>query len=173
MKPEQGSERIRGIDPRSLNRAVEMLRQGGVVAYPTETFYGLGCLADNTEAVERIFRIKGREEDKPLPLIVADEEMAFEVARTGGTGAAALAPDLAKVFWPGPLTLVLRAGRDFPKGVAPQGKIALRVSSHPTAQALARNLDNPLVSTSANTSGQAPAVLAIQVAETWPRTRRI
>lgn len=156
---------IQEADIRGLNQAVEILRQGGVVAYPTETFYGLGCRADLESAVERIFEIKGREGDKPLPLIVADEEMAAEVARMSGAGSETLAPDLAKVFWPGPLTLILPARREFPRGIAPRGTIALRVSAHPLARALSRNLDQPLVSTSANPSGQPPAVLAIQVEE--------
>ena len=165
MSQRDSSGLIVPANAKGISRAVEILRQGGVVAYPTETFYGLGCRADLDRAVERIFQIKGRQEDKPLPLIVADEEMAGEVARMEGPGPAALALDLAKIFWPGPLTLLLEARTAFPPGVAPQGRIALRVSSHPVAQALARGLNRPLISTSANPSGRPPALLAEQAAE--------
>ncbi len=165
MKPGSDFAIVAGTDPRSLDRAVALLLEGGVIAYPTETFYGLGCLAEADAAVERIFRIKGREGDKPLPLIVADQEAAYEVAGTGDPGSAALYADLARAFWPGPLTLLLEAKRFFPPGIAPQAKIALRVSAHPVARALARGLERPLVATSANRSGRPPAVLAAQVAE--------
>jgi len=146
--------------PRSLTRAVQVLAKGGVIAYPTETLYGLGGPAYDPSAVARVFRIKGREATKPLPLIVADPEMAAEVAVMSGP-----ARDLAGLFWPGPLTLVLRARKTFPAGVSPGGRLALRVSSHPVAQALARRLAEPLISTSANRSGRPGPVLADQVAQ--------
>ena len=157
---------IQEADVRGFSRAVEILRQGGVVAYPTETFYGLGCRADLESAVERIFQIKGRgDEQAPAP----DRGRRGDGGRGGLDERARLRgpgpPTLARVFWPGPLTLLLPARKPFPKGVAPRGKIALRVSAHPLARALSRNLNLPLVSTSANLSGQPPAVLALQVEE--------
>ena len=146
--------------PHSQARAAEILARGGVIGYPTETLYGLGGSALDQAAVERVFRIKGRGPDKPLPLIVADPEMAAEAAVMTGP-----ALDLAGLFWPGPLTLILMARRPFPAGVVKEGKVGLRVSSHPVAQGLARRLAGPLISTSANPSGRPGPVLADQVAQ--------
>ncbi len=146
-------------DSKSIARAVELLRSGGVVAFPTETLYGLGCSAANRNAVERIFRIKGRGEDKPLPLVVADERAAQALAIL-----APAARPLTARFWPGPLTLILKSRRDLPAGVAPEGKLAIRVSPHPVASALAKGLGGALVATSANKTGAPPPVTADEAA---------
>lgn len=130
-----------------------------MIAYPTETLYGLGG-PPTKEVVRRVFEIKGRPEDKPLPLIVADEEMAQETALIPAVGL-----ELAKIFWPGPLTLVLTAKPGLPEGVVREGKVALRVSSHDLAQALSRHLNAPLISTSANRSGRPGLITSDRVQE--------
>ena len=145
-------------DADSINEAVGVLREGGVIAYPTETLYGLGGLAAREEVVRRVLAIKNRGPEKPLPLIVADEEAAQENAEMN-----ALAEELARLFWPGPLTMILKARRPFPQGAALAGKIALRVSSHPVAQTLARRLDEAILATSANPTGQPGTILASEV----------
>jgi len=144
---------VRPADPESVALAVEIMLRGGVIAFATETLYGLGGSGLSEAAVARVFRIKGRGRERPLPLIVADLEAAAAAAELDPLGRR-----LARRFWPGPLTLILKARRAFPAGVAREGKIALRVSSHPLAGELAGRLAAPLIATSANLTGQ-PAPL--------------
>lgn len=148
MTVQASSPLIVGPTEANLGRAVDLLRRGGVVAYPTETLYGLGGRADSEEAIARIYRIKGRAETKPLPLIAADIGQVDRVAVLAGK-----ARELAEKHWPGPLTLILPASVPLPRGVDPAGKIAVRVSPQPIAAALAAGLPCPLISTSANASG--------------------
>jgi len=146
----------------SMDRAVAsegerlgaVLRGGGVVAYPTETFYGLGALARDPAALERLARAKGRPEGKPLPLVAADAGMVQEVAELEG-----LARRLADRFWPGPLTLVLPARPGLPDAITGgSGTVGIRVPGSEVARALCRAAGGPIVSTSANPSGGAPPV---------------
>jgi L-threonylcarbamoyladenylate synthase len=143
------------IDPgkpeaEKLARAVRVLCEGGVVAFPTETFYGLGADARNETAVEQIFRIKGRNFRNPISVIVADDREVIPLVEE----IPAAAQILMKTFWPGPLTLVFRASSSvLPRLTADTGKIGIRVSSHPLARLLARGLGGPLTATSANLSG--------------------
>lgn len=133
-----------------LAEAVRVLKRGGVIAFPTETSYGLGCDPLNERAVKKIFNIKSRDAVKSLPLIA---NSVTQVKR-----AAKLAPEVerfAREYWPGPLTLALPARERFAPGVAKDGEIAIRVSGHPLARALARKLDRPIVATSLNLSGEA------------------
>lgn len=120
--------------------AAKVLRAGGVIAYPTETVYGLGCDPRNAKAVARIFRMKGREKRKPFLLVAASIGQVRRVAMLRGA-----ASRVAERYWPGPLTLVLPTKR---------GEIAIRVSSSPVAKAIARRFGHPIVSTSANRSGE-------------------
>ncbi|NCD25991.1 MAG: threonylcarbamoyl-AMP synthase [Deltaproteobacteria bacterium] len=155
------------------------LRRGELVIYPTETFYALGCLATLPKAVERVFYLKDRPLDKPLPLILADWDM---VARFTRLDQAALA--LAQVFWPGPLSIVtpvVAAVCSLAKDGF--GRSAVRMTPHPLARALCRAAGAPLVSSSANKSGQAavadPHVLDVELAQSvlvldarpWPEGR--
>jgi L-threonylcarbamoyladenylate synthase len=132
--------------------AAAVLRRGGLVAYPTETFYGLGALAGDPGALERLARAKLRPEGKPLPLLAADSAQVLEVARLDG-----LAARLAARFWPGPLTLVLPALPGLDAAVtAGSGTVAVRVPGSELARALARQAGGAIVSTSANLSGEPP-----------------
>lgn len=137
-----------------LAEAIDALRAGELVVYPTETFYGLGADPLSPDALERLFALKRREPDKPVALIAADSASAFALARA--------IPDtarrLAEVFWPGPLTLVLPARDGFPPALlGPDGGIGVRVSPHPAARALAAGLGHPITATSANLAGKPPA----------------
>jgi L-threonylcarbamoyladenylate synthase len=124
-----------------------------VVIYPTETFYALGAAACLETAVSRVFELKGRDFDKPLPLIAADLPAALNAASRWPESASLL----SRVFWPGPLSLVVPACPFVPPILhAGTGKIALRVSSHPVASLLAKLSGGLIISTSANISG-APA----------------
>ncbi len=138
-------------DAAGIERAAGVVLEGGVVAFPTETFYGLAADARNETALQKIFRVKGREKRKPLLLLIADQ--------TWLTGLVKEIPPAARMlmdrFWPGPLTLVFAAGPDLsPLLTARTGKIGLRVSSHPVAQSLVQQVGRPITATSANLSGQ-------------------
>jgi len=145
-----------------LDQAVQILMQGGVVAYPTETFYGLGVDAKNEKAVERLFSIKGRDFRNPVPVIIGDVSGLDQAV----TEIPAVGRELIGRFWPGPLTLIFEASPIIPSRLtAGTGKIGIRVSSHPIARLLARKLGSPLTSTSANRSGQRECITAREVLE--------
>ena len=137
-------------DDAPLAKAGEILRAGGVLAFPTETFYGLGADARQEAAVEKIFRLKGRAVQNPISVIVdSDREIIPLVVEFP-----AVAQILMDKFWPGALTIVFAASPVvLPRLTAGTGKIGLRVSSHPVARIIAKLLAGPLTATSANLSG--------------------
>jgi L-threonylcarbamoyladenylate synthase len=145
--------------PENFTEAVTALHSGELAVFPTETFYGIGADPMQSGALARIVRVKGRDPDKPIALIAADQLAAFAVAREVPDGALVL----AETFWPGPLTLVLpaRAGVD-PALIGPGGGIGVRVSPHPIASALARAARGLITATSANLSGEPPALTIAQ-----------
>ncbi|MBG0775570.1 MAG: Sua5/YciO/YrdC/YwlC family protein [Desulfovibrionaceae bacterium] len=150
-----------GAFPKALTYAETLaaLRRGGVVVYPTGTFYAVGCAYDAPAALARVAALKGRPEGKPFSLLAADRTQLAQLAAPARDAAqAALLDALAARFWPGPLTVVLpaRAGLD-PHLLAPDGTVAVRVTSHPLAARLARDLGRALVATSANPAGAPPA----------------
>lgn len=129
---------------------------GGLLIYPTETFFGIGCRADDEAAVVRVFRCKRRSLSMPLPVILGSAEQLGLVACPGPELAGDL--DILSRFWPGPLTLLLPVVSGLPEALTGgSGRIAARVSSHPAARELALACGFPIVSTSANISGR-PAV---------------
>ena len=137
----------RGIlDSDSLQFCVDALRAGEVICYPTETFYALGVDVSNEQALLRLYTLKERPLEKEPPLIASDIAMVATVCDTADSRFAAFAGK----FWPGPLTLVLPS-------IDRSKSYAIRVSSHPVARQLAQAFGSPLVSTSANRSGD-PAV---------------
>lgn len=137
-----------------LEDAVEALRAAALVIYPTETFYGVGADPYSEKALNALFDLKGRDPEKPVALIAADVEMALALA----SEVSSLARRLAHIFWPGPLTLVLPARPSIPRElIGPGGGVGVRVSAHPIAVALARNLGRPITATSANLAGAPPA----------------
>ncbi len=135
----------------TLDEISAVLAGGGIMAYPTETFYGLGAAAFNARAVARVFELKGRDPGKPLPLIAADLDMVGEMAGPLPDAFRALAAE----FWPGPLTLVLKAAPDLPAFLrGPGGSVAVRIPPVPWLRRLAYGLSQPLTATSANFSGE-------------------
>ena len=139
------------IDVESFERAAAVLSREGVLIYPTETFYGLGGDPRMEPVVDRIYRIKGRDSGKALPLIASD----LPAARKAVSLWPETAERLAAAFWPGPLTLLLPAAPSLPPALhAGTGSIALRISSHPLARALAERAGGLLIATSANRSGE-------------------
>ena len=149
----------------AIERAAQVLRQGGVLAYPTETVYGLGVDPFREEALERLFHLKGRPREMPVSVLVRDEGMMREVAREIPPRALAL----IKAFLPGPLTLVLPAQPGLPARLtAGTGKIGVRISHHPLVENLFRLYSFPVTTTSANPSGRAAARTGAEVAAYFP-----
>jgi len=145
-----------------LTRAAEILAGGGVIAYPTETFYGLGADATNEKAIEKIFAVKGRNFKNPVSLIIGQTDDIYPLVQD--------VPETAKklmaAFWPGALTIVFLAANNVsPLLTAGSGKIGLRVSSHPGAQGIVQKLKRPLTATSANLTGAPECTRASEVAE--------
>ena len=131
------------------------MAEGGLAVYPTETFFGIGCRADRAGSVLRVFEAKRRKADMPLPVILASLEQLGLVAAPSPAIEADL--EALAAFWPGPFTLLLPARPDLPEALTGgTGRIALRVSSHPAARALAEACAFPIVSSSANISGRPP-----------------
>jgi len=143
-------------DCEALAKAAGVLARGGVVAYPTDTLYGLAVDPRKPAAVEALYRIKGREPGEPIALIAASS--AQVEARVGRLSD--LERRLARQFWPGPLTLVIAAAPSLAQVLhSLNGRVAVRVPAHAVAAGLAALIDHPVTSTSANRSGQpAPAV---------------
>jgi len=142
-------------DPKDIEKAVEFLNYGEVIAYPTETIYGLGTDVFNRKAVKKIYDLKARDYGLPISILVADLEML----RTCVDSVPDEALPLIRRFWPGPLTILFHANQDFPRGlVTNTGKVGVRVSSNPVASALVRSFGRPITTTSANKSGFPPAL---------------
>lgn len=144
----------------SLARAAAILRAGGCVVYPTETYFALGALADNAAALARVVAIKGRPSHKPLPLLVG-ELAQLDAVVPPGFASGLLGADfgeLAALFWPGPLSLVVPCRETLPGLVKDaDGRVSVRFTPHETAAALCRLAGGALVATSANVSGGPPA----------------
>jgi L-threonylcarbamoyladenylate synthase len=138
-------------DSLDLSEAVQILNNGGVVAFPTETVYGLGAVAYDSRAVDKIFLAKGRPQDNPLICHVVSLTEAKQLQK----GENQLLDRLGKVFWPGPLTLVVQRADMIPDNVtAGLETVGIRIPSHPVALRLLRRLKKPLAAPSANRSGR-------------------
>jgi L-threonylcarbamoyladenylate synthase len=143
-----------------VEQAVRVLQAGGIVACPTETFYALAVDAFQEKALQRLMEIKARPTNKALLVLVADQEMAAQVAEL----LTPLATRLMARFWPGPLTLILPARAGLPRPLTGgTGTIGVRQSGHPLARQLCRLYGHPLTGTSANLSGRIPLTEASQV----------
>ncbi len=145
---------------KQVEKGISILKQGGVVAYPTDTVYGLGACPDIRQAVERIYRVKERPRNMALPLLLANisqiSDVAYPVPETAWL--------LARNFLPGALTIVLPKSNLVPDIVTAGGKtVAIRIPSHPVPVALAEGLEAPIVGTSANLSGKPSALTAAEV----------
>ena len=143
-----------------IAKAVNTLETGGVIAYPTETFYGLGVDGRNDKAIEKIFRIKGRNFKNPISVIIGDEKSLVNLVED----IPEISLQLMKYFWPGPLTIVFKASANVsPLLTAGTGKIGIRISSHPVAAALSKAFAHPITATSANVSGATECSSAAEV----------
>jgi L-threonylcarbamoyladenylate synthase len=143
-------------DQDAIAQAASVLASGGLVAYPTDTLYGLAVDPRNDDAVERLYRAKRRDPNIAVPLIAASLEQAFAAASFTDAEAR-----LARAFWPGPLSIVVSASETISnKLLGPDSTIAVRVPANPVARALAEALGFAITSTSANRSGEAPTATA-------------
>lgn len=149
------------VNAAEIAKAVRILRDGGLVAFPTETVYGLGADATSDRAVARVYEAKGRPSFNPLIVHVPDRAAADKLGEFP-----ALAQRLAEAFWPGPLTIVVPRRRDCPVSLlasAGLSSLALRVPAHPIAQELLRAVNRPVVAPSANPSGRMSPTTAAHV----------
>jgi L-threonylcarbamoyladenylate synthase len=132
-------------------------KPGSLVAYPTETFYGLGVLINSREGLDKIIAVKGRDASKGMIVLVSDMIMASAIAFIDNDQ-----KKLLDKLWPGPVSVVLEAKQDIDLLLAPDGKVALRISSNNLATSLVQMV-GPITSTSANRSGEPPARTAPEV----------
>ncbi|MBI5880007.1 MAG: threonylcarbamoyl-AMP synthase [Chloroflexi bacterium] len=147
-------------DPAAIARAVKLLRGGGVIAFPTDTVYGIGAHGLIGAAVERLYVIKARPNDKSIPLLLASVDDVSQAAREVTPAAAAL----MRRHWPGALTIVLRKQPHLPDAVSNRDTVAVRVPDHADVRALIRALGAPLAATSANRSGRPELLDAAAIA---------
>ncbi|MBN1781269.1 threonylcarbamoyl-AMP synthase [bacterium] len=137
-----------------IGSAVQLLKRGGVIGYPTETVYGVGGRATDADVVQRIRHLKGRPDQKPMLILLPDETAVRTVCRNI-SGSALM---LMRHFWPGPLTLVLVPAEGFASVLPGLEKgIGVRISPDPVCRMLMEDFGEPLISTSANRTGEKPA----------------
>jgi L-threonylcarbamoyladenylate synthase len=147
-----------------FHEAAKLLQQGGLIAFPTETYYGLGVDPFNAEALRRLFAIKRRAEHKPVLVLVKDQEQVSLLAEN----LPAELQHLMNRFWPGPLTVVCPARADLPELLTGgTNTVGIRQSPEPTAMRLIEAFGRPVTATSANRSGEPAAVTATEVEATF------
>ena len=153
-KNETENSRAKEARAEAVSVSIAALKRGEVIVFPTETLYGLGADALDAAAVEKVFQLKDRDADSPIPVLVADREMLSRLVAE----VPPLAETLIACFWPGPLTIVLPARSAIPRPlVNAKGGVGVRLSSQSIAAELIEALGHPLTATSANPSGKAPA----------------
>ena len=141
----------------AVERALQVLQGGGTICYPTETFFAVGCMADDRMAIQHVFSAKQRSSAMPLPVVIGGGEQ-LELLTDCRHIASSLVQKLAETFWPGPLSILVPAAGRVPDVLTGgTGQVAVRVSPHPVARKLCLAAGAPLVSSSANISGR-PAV---------------
>ncbi len=151
-------------EPRKIQRAVQILQEGGVIAYPTDTVYGLGCDLLNKQATDRLYQIKGVSRDHALAFICPDLSDIAKYAVVENQVYRVL-----KHFLPGPYCFILQATREVPKLVQTKRKtVGIRVPDHPVTNALVRELGRPLISTTANRPGEEPLVDPWEIEQAFP-----
>jgi L-threonylcarbamoyladenylate synthase len=151
-------------DGRALEQAIEALQRGGVIAFPTDTVYGIGASLKHPDALRRIYDLKGRLPDKPLPILISRPEVIDQ-----------LSPDvderlieLAQHFWPGALTVVMPAADHLPAEVkAPDNTIGVRLPNHSIPLTIADHAGGAIAATSANLSGQEAAHTAVEIQDAF------
>jgi L-threonylcarbamoyladenylate synthase len=152
------TERISADHPNAIQHAIDVLRNDGLVAFPTDTVYGLAAPVNNIESIERLYVVKGRNNTKAIAVLLGDSDQLSQVALDLSKST----KKVAKYFWPGPLTMIVPRHPSLPDILAPQPTIGVRIPDHPVALSLLRAA-GPLAVTSANISGETNTVTAKQV----------
>lgn len=146
---------------RTLERIAEVLQRDGVIAYPTDTLFGLGCLVSRKKAVDRIQSMKGRDAKKPMSILCANLEMLCRYTRHLDTPTFRI----LKQMFPGPYTAVLPASREVPRHLQNKQTVGLRIPDHPFCLALSALVGEPIITTSCNRAGEEPLVTAWEIEE--------
>ena len=145
------------FESKELEPCISILRKGGVIAYPTETVYGLGADVNSETGLSRIYKIKGRQSDKPVSIMISSLHQLRDLTE----GIKDYVELLMNRFWPGPLTLILNARQNIHQGFrSKDNKIGIRYPDHKLSRELVQLLGSPITSTSANLSGMQPAINA-------------
>ena len=150
--------RILPANRATVQNAYQVLQAGALAAFPTDTVYGLGAWLTNPQAIEELYRVKGRDAAKAIAVLIGDPAALSQVAEQ----MTAAAVRLSQVFWPGPLTLVVPGKASLPRNLSPLPTVGVRMPAHPVALELL-NQTGPLAVTSANLSGQPSATCAQDV----------
>ncbi len=143
INPEEPQKKI-------IEEAVNVMRRGGLVIYPTETCYGIGADATNAQSIKRVYKVKKRPRHKPISILVSDLKMIEKYGKITKE-----IRFLVKKFLPGPLTIITQTSKSLP-GIPSRKEIGFRISSHPVASELVKKMDSPITTTSANLSGEPP-----------------
>jgi len=146
--------------PKSLSLAADIIKSGGVIAFPTDTVYGIGASAINQEAIDKLYQIKGRAQEKAIPILLADLEELSQITPTPGE----MVGVIMEKFWPGALTLILPRLAGLPSNLSPTQTVGIRIPDFALTRELLRHT-GPLAATSANLSGQESAHNAEEVRE--------
>lgn len=152
--------KTRIIDANEIQPALDILKNGGIIAFPTDTVYGLGALAFDNTAIESIYIAKNRPLEKAIPILIGDLSELDKIADNIPN----MALRFASRFWPGPLTCIVPKKQTLPLAVSATSTVAVRIPNHPNARALLR-ASGPMAVTSANISGQASPSTAQEVYE--------
>lgn len=149
--------------PRLISNVVECLKDGGTIAYPTDTYYGIGCDIMNKKAIEKVYQLKKRDKNKPFSFICSDLKNISDFAKVSNYAYRTL-----KRCLPGPYTFILEGSKLVPKIMLTKRKTAgIRVPDHTICIAIIQALGNPIISTSAHISGQDPVTEAWQIDEMY------
>lgn len=152
------TELLSAEHPAALPHTVDILRHGGMIAFPTDTVYGLATIPFNTNWVEQLYTAKGRSNEKAIAILIGEVSQLRQITAEMG----AMAERLARRFWPGPLTLIVQRDPTLPDALSSRPTIGVRMPDHPVALALLR-MAGPLAVTSANRSGERNASSAAEV----------
>ena len=154
---------LRATEGDAIAETAKLIRAGKLVIFPTDTVYGIGAAAFSQEAIAALYRAKERPAAKGIPLLLADETDLEKVARSLPT----VARELAAAFWPGPLTLIVPGRPELPENLSQNENVAVRIPDNGVARALIRAAGGAVAASSANRSGEAPAVDAQEALATF------
>lgn len=147
----------------AISETVRCLKEGGIIVYPTDTIYGLGCDALNEKAVEKIFKIKKRDIGKPFSIIIKNIAAAKKIAFIDKQK-----EEIIKKLLPGPYTLILPGAKNIPGAVISiDNSIGIRIPNHPVTKKLSENFENPIITTSVNITEKAPINDPFKIVETF------